>query len=333
MIDDPDDWRHVLAVTRPAVLLASPRFVDEIAERLREAGIEEAVARRDSAPIFDWLVGLLALQGISDAAAFAYDAEHGGVTFAEIAAALDARPSCPRLQSYWGFADCGYRKGSGQCAEPRHRRRCPLPRHPLRKGSLNVASYALFLFIRDVCGGDLVGWIDSRLGGADPGIGAPDRATRMREALLSPLVNIAGTGPKLWSMLLAELLLAGDPHRERWATTGASFIAVDSLVHNFLHRTGILRRLGAEHPGGPACYRPGGCAEVIENLAGRVDAREFNPTFPAVFPRWVQSALWLFCAADGRNTCNGNRVDDTRACAQLFCPASPVCDRVPLRIG
>ncbi len=47
----------------------------------------------------------------------------------------------------------------------------------------------------------------------------------------------------LWSMILPELLLVGDPDRERWVTTGASFVAVDSLVHNHLNRTGILRRL------------------------------------------------------------------------------------------
>jgi hypothetical protein len=34
-------------------------------------------------------------------------------------------------------------------------------------------------------------------------------------------------------------------------------IAVDTLVHNFLHRTGILHRLDASHAYGPACYH--GC--------------------------------------------------------------------------
>ncbi|WP_375460038.1 hypothetical protein [uncultured Enterovirga sp.] len=281
--------------------------------------------------IFDWLMSLIALQGISDAAAFSYDAEHGGISLAEIETALAGRPSCPKLACHWAFADCGYRKGSGLCAEPRHRGRCPLPRHPLRKGGLNVAAYSLYLFIRDVCGGDVVGWIDGRLEAADSGAGEAGRAARMRAALIGPLVNVAGTGPKLWNMMLAELLLVGDPNRERWVTTGASMIAVDSLVHAFLHRTGILRRLGAEHPYGEGCYRPGGCAEVIENLARRIDAREFNPTFPATFERFVQHAIWMFCAGWGRDICNGNRVDDGQGCTQRFCPASTTCDRVPLR--
>ncbi len=291
MIEDDTTWKRVVAVTRPALLLASPDFLDEIAGRLRESGIQDAVARHDPAPIFDWMAGLLALQGISDQAAFGFDAANGGITFAEIAASLSRSPSCPRLRSYWSFSECGYRKGTGLCAEPRHRPRCPLPRHQLRKGGLNRASYSLFLFIRDVCGGDLVGWIDHQLEVADPGLEHPSRAVQMREALLGPLVNIANTGRKLWSMMLPELLLVGDPERGRWVTTGSSFIAVDSLVHNHLHRTGILRRLEATHPYGDACYRLGGCAEVIENLARRVDAREFNPTFPASFPRFVQHAI------------------------------------------
>lgn len=317
---------------RPALLLASPDFLDEIAERFREAGLQKAVARRHAAPIFDWMTSLIALQGISDAAAFSYDAVHGGVSFAEVEAALAGRPSCPKLSCYWAFADCGYRKGSSQCAEPGHRRRCPLPHHPLRKGGLNIAAYSLHLFIQDVCDGDLVGWIDNRLERADPGPVDPDRATAMREALLGPLVNIANTGRKLWSMILPELLLASDPDRERWMTTGASFVAVDSLVHNHLHRTGILRRLGAMHSYGDGCYRPGGCAEVIEGLARRIDAREFNPTFPTSFPRFVQHATWLFCAGGGRDICNGNRVDDRYACGRVFCPASPVCDRHSLSV-
>ena len=44
-------------------------------------------------------------------------------------------------------------------------------------------------------------------------------------------------------------------------------IAVDTLVHNFLHRTGILHRFHADHAYGLACYRPGGCADVIEAIA------------------------------------------------------------------
>jgi hypothetical protein len=41
-------------------------------------------------------------------------------------------------------------------------------------------------------------------------------------------------------------------------------------------------------------------------LAERIDAREFNPAFPASFPRLVQSAIWRFCSNSNFNVCNGN---------------------------
>lgn len=320
MTNDESAWAHVIAVTQPALQLMSTTYLDEIAARLDEAGVRDAVARRDSGPIYDWLMGLISLQGISDRAAVAFDAKHGGVSFAEVETALASTPSCPRLRSYWHVAGCGYRRSAHQCAEPRHLARCPLPCLPLRKGGLNVASFGLALFIRDVADGDLVGWTDDILQAADPGVHAANRAAAMRTALLEPLVRIPNTGPKLWSMMLAELLLAGDPARERWVTAGASFVAVDSLIHNHLHRTGILRCLRAEHPYGDRCYGPGGCAEVIQRLAERVDAREFNVAFPATFPRFVQSALWLFCAEWGWNVCNGRRIDDRERCGQRTCP-------------
>jgi hypothetical protein len=68
-------------------------------------------------------------------------------------------------------------------------------------------------------------------------------------------------------------------------------IVVDTLVHNFLHRTGILNRLDATHPYGPGCYRPTGCAEILQQVAREIDARKFNAEFPATFPRFVQSAI------------------------------------------
>ena len=205
-----------------------------------------------------------------------------------------------------------------------------MPSHPLRKGSLNQAAYSLFLFIRDVCDGDLVTWIDQQLADADPGIDAADRGVRMCAVLLDALRNIHGVADKMLSMALADLLLGGDPGREQWVTTGASMIAIDTLVHNFLHRTGLLRRLKAEHAYGARCYAPGGCAEIIEGLARRTDARDINPAFPASFPRFVQFAIWRFCAQGVLDICNGNRIDDRARCENRYCPVFADCDRVCL---
>jgi len=75
---------------------------------------------------------------------------------------------------------CGYRKGRETCAEPAHQQGCPLPRHALREGNLNVAAYGLALFIRDVCAGDFVAWLDASLAYADPGLGRPTIVSRKR---------------------------------------------------------------------------------------------------------------------------------------------------------
>lgn len=326
------DWDWASEAARPLILAsAEPDFLDVIAARLHEAGVQDAVRRRDSAPIYTWLMTLVPFQGVSDRAALAFDAAHGGVSFAQVAAAFGDSPSCPRLRCYWTFERCGYRKSTGRCAEPNHVGDCPLPTLPLRKGGIQVAAASLFLFIRDICNGDIVAWLDHRLAAADPGRGAPDRATRMQAAVLDPLVGIVNTGPKLWSMMLAELLLGGDPERERWLVTGACLIAVDTLIHNCLHRLGILRRLGMEHHYG-ACYGPNGCADIINKLAQCFDARSINPQWPSVFPRLVQHSLWRFCStSEGVGKCSGIYIDDSQRCHQIFCPAGKMCARVQLR--
>jgi hypothetical protein len=255
---------------------------------------------------------------------------HGRTKWDEIAALIEAGPPCPKLQSYWHFDRCGYQKVERSCAEPGHFLACPLPTHDLRNGRLNQAAYSLFLFMRDIANGDFVGWIDRRLADADLAA-APDRATQLRQAVIEPLAQVYGVSNKVLSMALAGLLLAGDPQRVLWTEAGTVMIAVDTLVHNFLHRTGTLSRLGADHPYGPACYAPGGCAEIIEQLAATIDARRFNPTFPVNFPRFVQYALWRFCAENGLDECNGRQIDDRARCDRHQCPVFRLCDRVTLK--
>jgi hypothetical protein len=77
-------------------------------------------------------------------------------------------------------------------------------------------------------------------------------------------------------------------------------IAIDTLVHNFLHRTGIIARFNANHLYGAACYRPGGCAHIIQ-VAERVDARS-------------QSGL-----------------DDAKRCSNMVCRVRLMFDRLTLR--
>jgi hypothetical protein len=199
----------------------------------------------------------------------------------------------------------------------------------LRNGHLNQLAYSLYLFIRDIADGDLIGWIDQRLQAANSPTG-PDRLARMRDALIAPLREIYGVSDKVLTMALSSLLL-GAPNKLRlWPEVGASMIAIDTLVHNFLHRAGILHRFGADHAYGSACYRRGGCAEIIETVADRIDARAFNPAFPAIFPRFVQHAIWRYCAQTGLDVCNGNRIDDRKSCDNAYCQVRNICDRISL---
>jgi hypothetical protein len=175
----------------------------------------------------------------------------------------------------------------------------------------------------------LVAWIDRQLAEADDPM-ALDRLARLREALLGPLRNVVGVSDKVWSMTLASLLLGAGAGRPRWPEVGGSMVVVDTLVHNFLHRTGILRRLNASHPYGPGCYRPHGCANVLEMVAWQIDARQFNARFPATFPRFVQSAVWQYCAQDEFDVCNGNKIDDHTSCNNVYCRIRAKCDRIIL---
>ena len=149
----------------------------------------------------------------------------------------------------------------------------------------------------------------------------------MRDALIEPLREVYGVSDKVLTMALSCILL-GAPNKLRlWPEVGASMIAIDTLVHNFLHRTGICTGSSADHAYGAACYRPGGCADIIEAVAERIDARQFNPAFPQVFPRFVQHAIWRYCAQSGLDVCNGNRIDDRKSCDNVYCQIHNICDQ------
>ena len=195
MSEDRSAWRFVVRVTRLALLLAPRNYLADVTARLSETKIQDAVSGHDTGPIFDWLMSSISLQGISDAIALDFDARHGGVRYAEIESALRAPPICSRLRCYWRFEACRYRKGEGRCAEPGLQPFCPLPKHSLRKGLLNVAAYSLFLFIRGVCDGDFVGWIDARLEAADPGMGVSGRAGMMGARCSIHFVTLTASAP------------------------------------------------------------------------------------------------------------------------------------------
>jgi hypothetical protein len=217
-------------------------LIDDCRVELAAAGVIEAITRRNTGVIFDWLINAVSFQGISDAAASSYLNAHERIASLDIEAALARKPSCTKLRGYHRLFDCGYRKGTDRCNEPDHKPGCPLPRHDLRNGGLNQAAYSLHLFMRDVALGDFVGWIDYQLRRTSAKNFAA-RPSVLLSPIVAPMAHIYGIGWKTLNMSMATLLLGGDAERAEWIAAGASMIAVDTLVHNWLHRTGILKAI------------------------------------------------------------------------------------------
>src|SRR5271165_27259 len=153
-------------------LAGSARLLVDIRAELRADKVVAAIRQRETDPVFDWLMSAVSYQGISDQVAYEYMEKHGRATWRDIEQKLGRGVSCPKLRSYWHFHGCRYDKVSRTCAEPEHIGRCPLPTHDLRNGRLNQTAYSLFLFIRDIADGDLIGWIDRQLQAAVSPAGA-----------------------------------------------------------------------------------------------------------------------------------------------------------------
>jgi len=306
-------------------LAAAPELIGTTAN----PAMAKAIAKNDTAALYDMLVASFSYQGTSDVVAYNYMQRHGTPTCRRIEAELK-HVSCPKLGSYWQFDQCRYEKTKQTCSEPDHFGCCPLPTHMLRNGRLNQLAFSLYLFIRDIAAGDLVGWINRQLAT----VPAPAYSTVARqEVLIGPLRNVYGVSDKVVAMALSGLLIAGSKRYPAWLEVGVGMVAVDTLVHNFLHRTGILDRFDASHPYGTRCYGPGGCADILQVVSRHLDAREFDPAFPAAFPRFIQSSVWRYCAIYGRDVCNGNRINDRLSCANIHCQIHGICDRIPLQIG
>ena len=265
-------------------------------------------------------------QGISDRVAQSYIDKHGNASWTAIRRGLNTQPPCPLLKNFWSYDGCHYDKLSRCCSEPEYIDGCPVPTHRLRNGRLNQTAYSLFLFIRDICKDDFVGWLDQRITQTQE---QSSGHARFQEAVVMPMRGIYGVSDKVLTMSLSGLLLASD--RPDWFALGTTTTVIDTLVHNFLHRTGILMRANADHAFGPTCYQPGRCADLIREASARIDAHQFNPTFPANFTRFVQHAVWRYCALDGLDICNGNQIDDRKSCRNRACGLHRTCGKIRLK--
>ncbi len=107
-----------------------------IEEAHSDEPLQEAIRCHDTSGLCRWLLHAFSFQGIADEIADTYIERHGLPSWAEIEIGLDDA-ACPKLNSYWSFSNCGYRKSAGSCSRPDHFSRCPLPRRQLRNGRLN----------------------------------------------------------------------------------------------------------------------------------------------------------------------------------------------------
>jgi hypothetical protein len=307
-------------------------FLDDILRSAQTTGLSAAIETRNTPRLFDAILPAFSYQGISDTVAREYMRRNGSATWRQIRKSLASNPTCPRLKTYWHYHQCRYDKGSGTCAEPDHVARCPVPSHRLRNGRLNQTAYSFFLFIRDLVGQDFVGWIDQQVASISAKPTDPTFDHQLQEAVIGPMRHVYGVSDKILAMTLSDILMSASSSRPLWLRAGQAMIAVDTLVHNFLHRTGILTACDGDHTFGAACYRAGGCADILRTVANLIDARQFNPTFPRAFPRFVQHAVWRYCAADGLNICNGNQIDDRQPCQSRHCAIFAFCGRKPLKM-
>jgi hypothetical protein len=305
-------------------IAGDPCLISDARRELAEAGVAAAIRAHRNGPIFEWLVEAANYQGVSNAAAAGYTEAHGHITYRQIADATPVRPACAKLTNWWHFNGCGYRKIARTCNAPTLTRRCALPRLDMRNGSLNQTAFGLYLFMRDVAQNDFVRWLDRTLSTENSAVAVP------AASVIAQMREIHGLSDKVLNMCMSMLLLAGDPDRRTWVSAGTNMIATDTLVHNWFERTGILKRLGARHTYGPTCYRDDGCAELIMRAARRIDARRFNPAFPPVFPRFVQHAIWRFCAQSGLAQCNSVAIPTDQRCRDRECALFARCDRLAL---
>jgi hypothetical protein len=245
-------------------------------------------------------------------------------SFNRVKQALKAA-TCPKLATFQTFKGCGYQKTKPRCREPAFLSTCPLPTFDMKRGSLNQMAFSLYFFLRDVAGRDFYAYVTEHFGQTQPSGGA---INELLQGFIKKVTTIANVGPKLAHMALSCLFLTAYPGWD-YRRVGLHMIAVDSLVHTFLHRTGILANYQLDHPYGPRCHAQKGCLGVIQDLASRIDCRKFNPTLPACFPRFVQYHIWAYCGKNGENICNGNKCKPGKpnpGCVlhqQRLCPQLP----------
>lgn len=283
--------------------------------------------------LFRLFVADFSYQATSDQAVDRFRERNGDVTFQQVALQMEiARRNrssfCPKLESFESFKGCCYRKAPRTCNSPTLISACPLPKFVLIKGSTNIKTISFFLWLSDICQGDLISFTDNVIGRYANLPTEDERITGAKDELIELAMLIHGVGSKLANMVLSSFLLS-NTRKENWLNIGRSMVPVDSLVHNFLHRTGILRFYNSAHPYGPACYVK--CIKIIEDLAREINCTKFSEAYPSFFPRFISFSIWRFSSVGLLDVCNGKNIRKGRCRQNDVCPVYDLCDRVRLK--
>jgi hypothetical protein len=226
-----------------------------------------------------------------------------------------ASAKCPKLRSFGDFHECGYSKTNKNCNESKFLRKCPLPRYGMKNGKLNQMVFSVYLFLRDQCKGDFPGFVQGIVGAESlkqlKGMKEDELGSAIRN-LVGEMDQIFNVGPKLANMTLSELLSVKKVKGWDYSQLFPHMVAVDTLVHEFLHRTGTLKLYGLEHKYGESvCHSQNGCVGVINNISRQIDCKRYSEEYPEYYPRMVQVCIWKFCTDScNKNNCKYDQLDD-----------------------
>lgn len=286
--------------------------------------------------VYDFFLKSFNYQGVSDKIARSYMEKHPLPTYSEIETWLKDGYGCPKLKDFDSYIECGFNKKHNSCHNNELYSSCPVPEPEMRKGTLNQTAFSLFFFLRDICKRDIVGYFDECL---NKNPDNPNDVNEMRDKAISEIDKILGVGKKLAHMVLSDFLIAvgkdKDFPKTSWYATGRSMIVIDTLVHNFLHRTGILKQYNAIHSYGDAsCYGENGCFKVLEQISKDIDCQVINGHLPRYYPRFIQYSIWHHCAEGKGNICNGRNINDKDRCIKknkTECCVAKICEKLPLK--
>ena len=108
-------------------------------------------------------------------------------------------------------------------------------------------------------------------------------------------------------------------------------IAIDTLVHNFLHRTGILRRFNARARIRSGLLRPKRlCGHYLAYCKPHRCTRVQSEISEGSSRASCNTPSGDTAARSGLGICNGNEIDDRFRCGNEGCPLFNLCSRVAL---